>query len=175
MLQLLLAAALLADAAAAAPATVEAGAVTLTLCREDIIRVQAAGPPPGPPPGSTSTPAWVDMYSGKLLDNAVCSADAAGEYDCPANMPRGGYDFVRSVAAPVAAAKDCAANYPKGECEPLFYFYSADNNDNTVARNISRPGYTQVSGGANASGHVAGYVSRVSGDGLVPLKLWWCE
>ena len=171
MLQLLLAAALLADAAAAAPATVEAGAVTLTLCREDIIRVQAAGPPPGPPPAL----AWVDMYSGKLLDNAVCSADSAGDYDCPANMPRGGYDFVRSVAAPVAAAKDCAANYPKGECEPLFYFYSADNNDNTVARNISRPGYTQVSGGANATGHVAGYVSRVSGDGLVPLKLWWCE
>ena len=66
-------------------------------------------------------------------------------------------------------------NYPKGECEPLFSFYSADNNDNTVARNISRPGYTQVSGGANATGHVAGYVSRVSGDGLVPLKLWWCE
>ena len=169
MLQLLLAAALLANAAAAGPATVEAGAVTLTLCREDIIRVQAAGPPP-----PALTP-WVDMYSAKLLDNAVCSADSAGDYDCPANMPRGGYGFVRSVAAPVAAAKDCAAHYPKGECEPLFYFYSADNNDNTVARNISRPGYAQVSGGAKATGHVAGYVSRVSGDGLVPLKLWWCE
>ena len=171
MLPLLLAAALLADAAAAGPATVEAGAVTLTLCREDIIRVQAAGPPP--PALASAT--WVDLYSGKLLDNAVCSADAAGDYDCPANMPRGGYDLVRSVAAPVAAAKDCAANYPKGECEPLYYFYSAANNDNTVARNISRPGYAQVSGGANATGHVAGYVSRVSGDGLVPLKLWWCE
>ena len=151
--QLMLAAAVAAaavDAHATRPPTpttniIDVGSVRIQLCTADIVRVQAAGPakPPSPPAPRPGLTAFSDEYSAEMLDNAVC-----GVGGCPANIrlqkSAGRYKFVRDLAAPVADKNQCASYYPQGECVALYYFYSATNKDNTVARNISREGYSQV-------------------------------
>ena len=153
--QLMLAAAVAAaavDAHATRPPTpttniIDVGSVRIQLCTADIVRVQAApaGPakPPSPPAPRPGLTAFSDEYSAEMLDNAVC-----GVGGCPANIrlqkSAGRYKFVRDLAAPVADKNQCASYHPQGECVALYYFYSATNKDNTVARNISREGYSQV-------------------------------
>ena len=164
----LLAAATAASVAAAVE-VIQVGTVTIQLCTPDIVRVQAAAPPtpPAPTPPAPPVAGWTDKYSPELFDNAICSDNS-----CPQNMGTGGYFAVRQIAA--AVDKDrCSDYYPHGQCDPLYYFYSPANHDNTVARNISKPGYAQV---ADSGGQqIAGYVSTIPHNGLVPLKLWWCE
>lgn len=157
---------------AAAVEVIQVGAVTIQLCTPHIVRVQAAAPPAPPEPTPPTPPAglagWTDKYSPELFDNAICS-----DSSCPQNTATGGYFAVRQVAAAVESRDRCSDYYPAGQCDPLYYFYSSANHDNTVARNISKSGYAQV---ADSGGHkVAGYVSTVPHNGLVPLKLWWCE
>ena len=114
-----------------APATVQVGPVTITVCTPSIIRVQAISSNPMP-----SAFTFDDFYSGKTHDNAVCMGGTRVSLPCPASINRqSGFSHVRVGGVTSAMPKSAKPSPPPKGYITLRYFYSEANQDHALAQN----------------------------------------